>query len=160
MLTSLLFSVIGIFPLYLIIYISQDLSLFNEQGLSEGRANAHLTAQSLFVLRIFFFACGFSINGPKTLLPLSALQRVPKNISGSVNGISGMIGQIGAVTAGYLLGKAVDFIGWSSFLYLMLSSMILLTMLLAISCCIFPYNYHMECKIHTEEDPVLSKKNE
>lgn len=72
---------------------------------------------------------GFFINGPKTILSVVIQQFVPHEISGSLNGINGIIGQLGGWLAGYFLGYMIDTFGWESFLSIMAISMMLMSFL-------------------------------
>jgi hypothetical protein len=51
-------------------------------------------------VRICLFLMGFGINGPKTLLGVIVRDLVPRDVSGTVGGIFGLISQIGASASG------------------------------------------------------------
>lgn len=50
--------------------------------------------------RICLFLMGFGINGPKTLLGVMVRDLVPREVSGTIGGIFGLISQIGASASG------------------------------------------------------------
>lgn len=50
--------------------------------------------------RICLFLMGFGINGPKTLLGVMVRDIVPREVSGTIGGIFGLISQIGASASG------------------------------------------------------------
>lgn len=50
--------------------------------------------------RICLFLMGFGINGPKTLLGVMVRDLVPREVSGTVGGVFGLISQVGASASG------------------------------------------------------------
>ena len=55
---------------------------------------------SLGLSRICLFFMGFGINGPKTLLGVMVRDLVPREVSGTIGGIFGLVGQLGASASG------------------------------------------------------------
>ena len=61
------------------------------------------------------FVTGYCINVPKTLLSLGLRQMVPIELGGSVEGLFGLFGQLGASISGVGVGLLVDTYGWQIF---------------------------------------------
>jgi sugar phosphate permease len=91
-----------------------------------------LTSKSIYYCSLMFFY-GFALNGPKTLVILAVQKLAPKDLRGSVSGVCGLVGQAGAVLAGYCLGTVIESYGWNAYLLSMFLSMGLLALLLLIS---------------------------
>lgn len=49
-----------------------------------------------------------------------------------MNGLAGMIGQLGATLSGYNLGYTIDKLGWSNYPYIIFYSMVVLSISLVI----------------------------
>ena len=67
------------------------------------------------------FVSGYCINVPKTLLSLGLRQLVPGELGGSVEGVFGLSGQLGASMSGVGVGMLVDTYGWGIYKFIFLS---------------------------------------
>lgn len=123
---SSLFSFFGILPLFML-YLWDDIP-----QLSSIEPLARFSSASITYCTLFFFF-GFALNGPKTVVTLAVQHLVKKDFRGSVSGICGIVGQVGAILSGYCLGLLIESQGWKTYLFSLLMSMILLTLLLFIS---------------------------
>ena len=79
------------------------------------------------------FVTGYCINVPKTLLSLGLRQMVPSELGGSVEGLFGLSGQLGASLSGVGVGMLVEKYGWQIY-----PSIFLLVALISTACLISP----------------------
>jgi sugar phosphate permease len=93
---------------------------------------AMLPDDTAHIGKLSFFIYGFAINGPKTLLQLATLEAVPTQISGTIYGVSGLLGQVGASAAGTGISMLVDAYGWNALLPSLAVAMLAVATLLAI----------------------------
>ncbi|MDR3623521.1 MAG: MFS transporter [Chlamydiales bacterium] len=77
------------------------------------------------------FIIGFATFGPQMLIGIAVTELAHKKASATANGFAGWVAYIGAASAGFPLGKIIDYLGWKGFfLSMILCSGISITLLL------------------------------
>lgn len=104
----------------------QDLKNFcRQEEHSSIRNNSCYDSGSIYsrwdyiIIRLLLFFAGLGVNGPKTLLIVTIQEISNPAVSGTVAGIAGLIGQLGASCAGIGVGYFLETQGWNDFLLVM-----------------------------------------
>jgi len=95
--------------------------------------SAYVTIDRYFTMRCALFMIGFGFNGPKTLVMFELVELVPKQLCGTLNGVAGFFGQVGATYAGTFIAHTIIQEGWCSFVALLTLASTVMAMLLFVS---------------------------
>ncbi|MDR1595688.1 MAG: MFS transporter [Puniceicoccales bacterium] len=73
-----------------------------------------LPTNSVFMNTLFFFAFGFSVYGPQTLVGVAGAEFGSRRAAATGAGLTGTFGYLGSAISGWGVGKIADECGWSA----------------------------------------------
>lgn len=76
----------------------------------------YLEPQQIILTSVWVTLLGFLVFIPQMLVGLAAAECVTKNAAGTANGFAGLCAYLGAVVAGYPLGRIIEVWGWYGFI--------------------------------------------